>query len=62
MKKTIIRNFQNCVEIIYAPVYLSAWVLHKIARILLAIAYAGLLNGRVAQDIIKSLFKWREKY
>lgn len=43
--------------VIYAPVYALSWVLHKLARLLLAIAYVGLLEGRMARDIIKYMFR-----
>lgn len=51
-----------CVGILYLPIYLLAWVLHKIARLTLAIAYFGLLNKQAGKDIIKSLFKWYGRY
>lgn len=44
--------------LIWFPVYVSAWLLHIVARILLAIAYLGLLNGSRAKDVFKSLFKF----
>lgn len=43
--------------VIYFPAYVAFWLLHKIARLTLAIAYFGLLNKQVGKDIIKSLFK-----
>lgn len=43
-------------RIIYFPVYCLAWLLHKVARLLLAIAYFGLLDWKKGVDIIKSLF------
>lgn len=42
--------------IIYFPVYCMAWLLHKVARLLLAIAYLGMLDGKKGVDILKSLF------
>ena len=47
---------------LYFPIYMLAWVLHKIARLLLAISYFGMLQKRYGKDIIKSLFVWRGKY
>lgn len=52
----------RCVGVLYFPIYLLAWVLHKIARLMLAIAYFGLLNKQAGKDIIKSLFKWHGRY
>ena len=46
------------VGIIYAPVFIAAWVLHFVARFLLGIAYIGLLNGRRGKDVLKSLFRF----
>lgn len=49
-------------EVIYFPAYVAFWLLHKIARLMLAIAYFGLLNKQAGKDIIKSLFKWHGRY
>ena len=43
--------------VIYFPAYVAFWLLHKIARLTLAITYFGLLNKQAGKDIIKSLFK-----
>lgn len=43
--------------VIYFPAYVAFWLLRKIARLTLAIAYFGLLNKQAGKDIIKSLFK-----
>lgn len=48
--------------VIYFPAYVAFWLLHKIARLTLAIAYFGLLNKQTGKDIIKSLFKWHGRY
>lgn len=48
--------------VIYFPVYVAFWLLHKIARLMLAIAYFGLLDKQAGKDIIKSLFKWYGRY
>lgn len=45
------------IGIVYFPIYFLAWVLHKVARVLLAIAYFGMLDKRPGKDIIKYLFK-----
>lgn len=61
MKKTL-KIIWNVLGVIYAPIYLAFWLLHKIARLILAISYFGMLQGRVGKDIIKSLFKWYGRY
>ena len=60
--KKVLKFLWRCVGVLYFPIYLLAWVLHKIARLMLAIAYFGLLNKQVGKDIIKSLFKWHGRY
>lgn len=61
-EKKVLKFLWRCVGILYFPIYLLAWVLHKIARLTLAIAYFGLLNKQAGKDIIKSLFKWHGRY
>nr|DAH41690.1 MAG TPA: hypothetical protein [Bacteriophage sp.] len=46
------------IGLIYLPVYISAWLLRIIARILLAIAYFGTLNGRMGVAVLKSIFSF----
>ena len=46
------------IGLIYLPVYISAWLLRIIARILLAIAYFGTLNGRMGIAVLKSIFSF----
>ena len=48
--------------VIYFSAYVAFWLLHEIARLMLAIAYFGLLNKQAGKDIIKSLFKWHGRY
>jgi hypothetical protein len=62
MEKKVLKFLWRCVGVLYFPIYLLAWVLHKIARLMLAIAYFGLLNKQAGKDIIKSLFKWHGRY
>lgn len=65
MKKTInfLRVFLwKCISVFYFPIYAFAWILHKIARFMLAIAYLGLLEKQMSKDIIKYLFKWHGKH
>ena len=50
------------IGILYIPFYLAFFLLHKLARILLAIAYLGMFQGRMATDILRNLFSaygWR---
>lgn len=58
----VLKFLWRCVGVLYFPIYLLAWVLHKIARLMLAIAYFGLLSKQAGKDIIKSLFKWHGRY
>lgn len=60
--KKVLKFLWRCVGVLYFPIYLLAWILHKIARLVLAIAYFGLLNKQAGKDIIKSLFKWHGRY
>lgn len=60
--KKVLKFLWRHVGILYFPIYLLAWVLHKIARLTLAISYFGLLNKQAGKDIIKSLFKWHGRY
>ena len=46
------------IGLIYLPVYISAWLLRIVARILLAIAYFGTLNGRMGVAVLKSIFSF----
>lgn len=46
------------IGLIYLPVYLSAWLLRIVARLLLAIAYYGTLNGRMGTDVLKSIISF----
>ena len=62
MAKKVLKFLWRCVGVLYFPIYLLAWVLHKIARLILAIAYFGLLSKQAGKDIIKSLFKWHGRY
>lgn len=50
------------IKISYFPVYVLSWLLHKFARLLLAISYFGMLQSRIAKDIINNLFNWHGKY
>lgn len=60
--KKVLKFLWTLVGVFYFPIYILAWVLHKIARFLLAISYFGMLQKQYGKDIIKSLFIWRGKY
>lgn len=46
------------IGLIYLPVYISAWLLRIVARILLAVAYFGTLNGKMGVAVLKSIFSF----
>ena len=45
------------VGLAYLPVFMASWLLHIIARFLLAVSYFGLLNGKKGKDVFNSLFR-----
>lgn len=57
-KKAVLAILWTITGIIYSPIFLLAWVIRIIARLLLAISYFGLLNFKMAKDVFKSLFIW----
>lgn len=54
--KKIINCFWRVLGAIYFPVYVIFWLLHKVARIILAVSYFGMLDKTIGKDIIKQLF------
>ena len=54
--KNIIKFLWQCFEIIYIPIYIAFWLLHKIARLVLAISYFGMLEKTIGIDIIRYMF------
>lgn len=44
-------------SLLYVPIYFLSWCLHKVARLLLAISYMGLLDFIKARDILKYMFR-----
>lgn len=54
--KKIINCFWHVLGAIYFPVYVVFWLLHKVARIILAVSYFGMLDKTIGKDIIKQLF------
>ena len=61
MKKTI-KFIWHALGVIYAPVYVAFWLLHKVARLLLAISYFGMLENQIGKDIISNLFNWHGRH
>lgn len=58
MKKKLIKVLRITGMVLYAPLYIVFWLLHKGARILLAIAYVGIFEPRMAYDIILHLLRF----
>ena len=42
---------------LYSPIFILAWLLKPIARVLLAISYFGMLDGAMGKAVFKSIFK-----
>lgn len=64
MKRTKVTFFVimwTIVGILYAPIFVLAWLLKPIARLLLAISYFGLLDGKMGKAVFKSMFKMYSK-
>lgn len=56
--KKILKIIWCILGVIYAPIYIAFWLLHKVARLLLAISYFGMFEKQVGKDIISNLFNW----
>lgn len=56
--KFIVKVFCCILGIVYYPIYLLCFVLHIVARFLLAVAYVGLFDGQRAKNTFKSLFRY----
>lgn len=54
--KKVLKIIWRILGVIYAPVYIASWLLHKVARLILAISYFGMLEKQIGKDIIKYLF------
>ena len=61
MKKAL-KIIWGSLGVVYAPVYVASWLLHKVARLLLAISYLGMLEKQISKDIISNLFNWHGKH
>ncbi len=46
------------IGLMYLPIYVIAWLLRIVARILLAISYIGTLNVIMGIEVFKSIFSW----
>lgn len=60
--KKVLKFLWRFAGVFYFPVYVLAWILHKVTRLVLAISYFGMLEKQVGKDIIKSLFRWHGRY
>lgn len=60
--KKVLKIIWRALGVIYAPIYVAFWLLHKIARLLLAISYFGMLEKCIGVDIISNLFKWHGRH
>ena len=60
--KKIIKFIWLLLGVLYFPVYLAFWLFHKIARLLLAISYFGMLEKQVGKDILLNIFNWHGKH
>ena len=60
--KKIINFIWLLLGVLYFPAYLAFWLLHKIARLLLAISYFGMLRKQIGKDIISNLFNWHGRH
>lgn len=60
--KKILKIIWRILGVIYAPIYVAFWLFHKVARLLLAISYFGMLEKKISKDIISNLFKWHGRH
>lgn len=49
------------VGFLYSPIFICAWFLRIFARILLSLAYFGMLNGKMGKAVWFSLFTWNNQ-
>lgn len=54
--KKMLKIIWYILGVIYVPIYITLWLLHKLARLLLAISYFGMFEKQVGKDIISNLF------
>ena len=48
------------IGVAYYPIYATAWVAHKVARLVLAISYFLMFRWRIGYDILRHFFKTHE--
>ncbi len=60
--KKVIKFVWRCIGVIYIPIYIAFWLLHKVARLLLAISYFGMFEKQISKDILLSLFNWHGRH
>lgn len=60
--KKMLKVIWSIIGIIYFPVYVISWLLHKISRLVLAISYFGMLEKQVGKDILSNLFSWHGRH
>ena len=60
--KQILKTIWRTLGVIYTPVYIAFWLLHKVAILLLAISYFGMLEKQIGKDIISNLFNWHGRH
>lgn len=60
-KVTFIVIMWAIVGALYSPIFILAWLLRPIARLLLAISYFGLLDMVMGKAVFKSIFKMYSK-
>lgn len=56
--KKVLKAIWRALGAAYFPFYVAFWLLHKLARLLLAASYFGMLEKRVGKDILTNLFTW----
>lgn len=61
MKKAL-KFLWNILGWFYFPIFVFAWLLHKVARLILAISYYGMLERRIGNGVLKTLFTWYGRY
>lgn len=59
IKDRLIATAVTILGVLYVPVYVIGFVLHFIARFILALSYLIMLDRLMAIDILKSLFTFR---
>ena len=61
-KKTILVYVSIALGLMYCPFFVLFFIILKIARLVLAICYFGLLDPQKGKDILKSIFRDYDYY